>query len=126
VLNKAISVAKTRSRIKRHKTGAVITDSKGKIVSLGWSHMTMVSRARYYSMHAELHAILRANPKRLNGATIYIATVCKSGNVTSAKPCDACEAIIREVGIKSVVYTEYKEVNREKGRSMVTDTGARK
>lgn len=101
----------SRSTIKRHKTGAVIVDGKGALVSAGWSHMTLVHRAQYYSMHAELHAILRADPKRLRGSTIYVACVAgKSGNITSAKPCGACEAIIREVGITAVVFTERKEL----------------
>lgn len=113
MLPKAIKVAK-RSTIKRFKTGAVIVDRNGAIVSLGWSHMTDRRMAQYYSMHAELHAILRAEKSRLKGATMYVATIVgKSGNVTSAKPCPACEGVIASVGIKDVVFTERKVLRKK-------------
>src|ERR1043166_3812522 len=124
MLDKAMNAAK-RSSLKRHKTGAVIVDSKGVLVSIGWSHMTNTTRSQYFSMHAELHAILRADKReRLKNATIYVATIAgRSGNITTAKPCEACEAIIRSVGIKSIVYTERSDLNGNGNRNARSSRG---
>lgn len=95
--------------MRRFKTGAVIVGKDGKLLSVGWSHMTDRIMKEYHSMHAECHAILRARATRkpLRGATIYVATLSgKSGSVTSAKPCRACKALILAVGITEVIYTE--------------------
>lgn len=109
MLELAIKLAH-RSTNKRHKTGAVIVNSKtGDIISTGWSHKGQTTwKTTPWSTHAEMHAILRApHPKLLEHATIYIATVCsKSGNLTSAKPCSSCGALLSGAGIKQVIYTE--------------------
>lgn len=104
-LEKALQIA-GRSGIRRYKTGAVIVAKKGNVVSVGWSHMTCVHREEYYSMHAELHAVLRADRKTLVGSTCFVANVSgKSGAIASAKPCDACAAVLKEAGVVRIVYT---------------------
>lgn len=115
MITKAIQVAR-RSTIRRHKTGAVITDSKGNVISVGWSHVPSYSlKDTPFSMHAEHHAILRAaqSKRSVRNGRIYIATIAsKSGNVTSAKPCNVCAALLREVGIKEIIYTEREVLTR--------------
>jgi len=77
---------------------AVIADKQG-VFSWGWNS----SGPTGLGQHAEAHAISRANPKRLAGATIYVAARRrKSGSALNSRPCDACQNIIK--GCSQVVY----------------------
>jgi len=70
------------------KVGAIITDPKGYIISVGWNHMG----ASGYGTHAEHHAMSRANADRLEYSTIYVAASRKrTGKPVTAKPCDGCQ-----------------------------------
>lgn len=61
-----------------------------------------------YGMHAEHHAWLRANKKRLSRATMYVASRRKkSGSTVIAKPCLQCQQIISKVG--KVIYRDKDE-----------------
>jgi deoxycytidylate deaminase len=105
MLTEAIRIAK-RSPIRTHKTGAVIYDNKGGIISRGWSHPTTALVTTPRSMHAEMHAIMRAPPGTLRGSTIAVATLTRSGHITSGKPCCSVLKLIQHVGIKEIIYTE--------------------
>ncbi len=48
-------------------------------------------------VHAEQNAIIRGDPLRMEGATMYV----------NAKPCKICAKMIINAGIKRVVYIEY-------------------
>lgn len=83
----------TRSTCKV-QVAAVLADHAG-IFSWGWN-----SSWDGYGMHAEPHAITRANKRRLKGATIYVAARRKRNNKTvSAKPCDPCALWVRKWGL---------------------------
>ena len=74
------------------QVGAAIVDRKGRILSWGWNS----SGPDGYGMHAEHHAILRANLKRLRGATIYVASQRnRNQKCINSKPCEACHTIIK-------------------------------
>lgn len=74
-----------RSRL-NVQMAAVIIDKHDRFVSWGWNHGYI---------HAEAHAIGRANPRRLPGSFIFIAGKRrKSGNLVEAKPCPHCQALI--------------------------------
>jgi dCMP deaminase len=47
-------------------------------------------------VHAEQNAIIRGDPLRMEGATMYV----------NAKPCKICAKMIANSGIKKVVYVE--------------------
>lgn len=47
-------------------------------------------------VHAEQNAIIRGDPLRMDGATLYV----------NAKPCKICAKMIANSGIKKVVYVE--------------------
>lgn len=94
--------------------GAVLADKHG-IFSWGWNHTSLWAppNQRGESIHAEVHAIRRANPKRMRGATIYIAGVRKSsGNTVEANPCPDCFVLIKAVGIKKIVYLDKNKWER--------------
>lgn len=99
----AISIAK-RSQLKKHRTGCVIYRDDT-FVSNGWSHTGHWRVNQPYSVHAEIHAILRGRHMELGDSVAYIATVSGSGKITKAAPCLACATTLVGYGIESVVYT---------------------
>ena len=62
-------------------------------------------------LHAEMQAIVRCSKTGItdfSDCTIYIARLINSGNgIGLARPCKACRAAIKELGIKRIVYTTY-------------------
>jgi dCMP deaminase len=105
-----------RSTCLRHNIGAVIVSDKT-IVSTGFNgasrglphcleigclrdQMKIPSGTRHEvcrGVHAEQNAIIRGDPLRMDGATIYI----------NAKPCKICAKMIINAGIRKVVYIDY-------------------
>lgn len=102
----AIKIAK-RSTNRTHRTGAVITDKHGEFISCGWAHQSQhIYKQTPRSMHAEMHAIVRARPGTLVGAVIYVATLTGRGNnVTLSRPCCVCSSLLDHVGIGTVHWT---------------------
>lgn len=79
------------------QVAAIIADSHG-IYSWGWN-----SSGNGYGIHAEIHAIKRANPKRLPQSTLYvIGRRLKSGNYVDCKPCENCMKEV--VKCRKVIY----------------------
>ena len=72
------------------KVGAAIDDGGG-ILSWGWNSVGFDGMG----LHAEAHAILRANKKRLRGATIYVASMRhRNSKTVTSKPCADCQSLI--------------------------------
>lgn len=93
----------------RHRHGSIIV-RKGKIISWGINslrnHPSVCSDPKAQAgRHAEREAIRRANTN-LEGATIYVARINKTGDPLLSKPCKACQEAIEKAGIKKVIYTE--------------------
>ena len=58
------------------------------------------------TVHAELGAILGLDRSITTGATVYVARIGRNDeNFRLSKPCSMCEAALRYVGVKRVVYT---------------------
>lgn len=79
---------------------AVLTDTNSRIFAWGWNHGYV---------HAEEHALSRANPGRLYGAKITLAGCrAKSHNFVTARPCmregKMCYEQIRSRGIRRIEY----------------------
>lgn len=84
----------------RVQVGAAIADTRG-IISWGWNNV-----GSGCGIHAEAHAISRANRQRLMGAKIYVAAKrIDRRKPTLAKPCEACQALIDKWGLK-VMYRD--------------------
>lgn len=93
-----------RSTYKLFKTGAVILDKRGNIVSRGCSHPRNGIPPRP-SIHAEQHALMGAGD--VEGMTCLIVTINKTGNYAcSSKPCSFCTHILHKSGIEQVIYAE--------------------
>ena len=83
---------------------AVLSDKYG-IFSWGWNHPGPLSEG----VHAEEHAIMRANRKRLRGAKLTVAgRRKKNGNRVLSRPCDdedwSCLLLVQSTRIGTVEY----------------------
>jgi deoxycytidylate deaminase len=56
------------------------------------------------SLHAE-EACLKALGGEADGVTMYVARVNRRGEEMMSKPCNACTQLLRDAGVKKVVYT---------------------
>ena len=90
--------------------GAVISDNKGRIISWGWNHPYDKGSYETATIHAEEHAIMRANQGRLLRGKITITVAGKwgkNGNIACAKPCTGrCMPLAKKYGIDIIEYQE--------------------
>ena len=113
---KIASVVAERSTCRRHHVGAVAVRDKH-ILTTGYNgapaglkdclelgclrdEMQIPSGTRHEicrGVHAEQNAIIRGDPLRMAGGTMYV----------NAKPCNICAKMIINAGIKRVVYVEF-------------------
>ena len=85
--------------------GAVIHDSKGRIISWGWNIQNLGMDLKTFG-HAEAHALRRANRTRLRGATIVVAGfTANSGKIITTRPCLKCVTLLHRFGIRQMQYT---------------------
>lgn len=100
----------------RNTHGAVVVKG-GRVLGTGWNkdrnNPTIIDPDRIKhdcSYHAEEVAIREAG-ENLKGAVIYVARINKQGKDRDSKPCIKCSGLIKEAGIKRVIYTSEKEVH---------------
>lgn len=97
-----------------HQLGAVVV-KKRKMVGFGYNKPNKThprSGNPFKTTHAELDAILGLAKEDLVGSTIYVYREHKDGSPANSKPCQYCEMLIKQAGIKKVCYTDdgqYKE-----------------
>ncbi len=83
------------------RVGSVIVDRKGRLLSWGWNGIGPDGMG----MCAECHALIRANRKRLQGSTVFIAGFRnRTGFAVTSKPCYNCEKMLTWAGIRAVHY----------------------
>lgn len=100
----------------RNTHGAVIVKG-GRVLGTGWNRdrnsPTIIDPDRIKqdcSYHAEEVAIREAG-SNLKGAVIYVARVNRQGKDRDSLPCEKCSDLIKEAGIKRVIYTSEKGIN---------------
>jgi deoxycytidylate deaminase len=105
------------------KHGAVVVKG-GRVVGTGFNknrnsplNVSEDHIKTHCSEHAEVSAIKDAD-FNVKNAVIYVARVSKRGENRNSKPCDICFKIIKDNGIKKIIYT----VESHESRSMVVDT----
>jgi deoxycytidylate deaminase len=108
-MNKFIEMARRLSKKSayHHKIGAVVVKRR-RAIGFGFNKPRKThpkSTNPFKTVHAELDAIIGLTREELNGAEIYVVRERASGSYGSAKPCQYCEALLKEVGIKVVYYT---------------------
>jgi deoxycytidylate deaminase len=83
------------------QVGAALADSRG-VFAWGWNHV-----GRGFGIHAEDHCLLRANVKRLAGATLYVASRRRrNGKIIMSKPCEHCQMLIDAYPLKRVLWRD--------------------
>lgn len=89
----------------KYRMAAVLSDKRG-IFGWGWNHTVRIIAANAVdTVHAEEHAVGRANPRRLPGATVTVYGEKHSGKVLFARPCrERCEKILKRRGINRIEY----------------------
>jgi pyrimidine deaminase RibD-like protein len=68
----------------------------GNVISIAWN---------LESQHAEQGAINRAWRHGTKGLTAYVFRFHKDGSPALAKPCKACQIILKNAGIKRVMFS---------------------
>lgn len=58
------------------------------------------------AVHAEMNAIIAADRDKMFGATLYLAGFEDGVRIEEPKPCEMCERLIINAGIKNVVTKE--------------------
>lgn len=112
-------LAKLISKESTHfpQIGAVIYKGN-RVISLGFnkikSHPKLANEDRFFSLHAEMSAILNAK-QNLKGCTIYVYREYQDGDPALAKPCKHCMPNLIEAGISKVYYTD----NNDDGYSVL-------
>lgn len=117
-------VVSSRSTCIRRHYGAVIVKDRV-IVSTGYNgaprgsincidinkcmrkELNVPSGERYElceAVHAEQNAIINGAPDRMKDATIYIAGFEEDGSAADGRPCKLCSRMIRNAGLKEVIY----------------------
>lgn len=104
----AMRLARSASSYSDHhyQIGCVIS-VHGRPVSVGFnickSHPKYTSR-RSPSIHAEVRAIIASNCD-ISGGIAFVYRESSSGLPRLARPCNTCYNLLKEAGIKKVVYT---------------------
>lgn len=94
----------------KKKHGAIVVKS-GRVVGSGFNkfknHPDLIPENLikvHCSRHAEEVAIHEAG-KNAKGAILYVARVNNQGIDRNSKPCEECSKLIKNSGIKKVIYT---------------------
>ena len=69
------------------------------------SSLPMKHRHWVESLHAEQAALLTLDWNKLQGCSMLVVRVSKTGVFGNCRPCPMCSKIINHVGIKNVFYT---------------------
>ena len=125
---KFFELAKNASKFSdfnRTKMGSVIV-SQNRVLAIGWNSEKETALQKKYNKHrfdelspentinkehAEIAAVshllkeYKLNKLDLSKCHIFVYREHKSGEKALARPCKACEAALRHLGIKSVFYT---------------------
>lgn len=58
--------------------------------------------------HAEVRALMKLWPNKRKGTTVVNIRITAAGAVGISRPCSRCMAVLKEAGVRSVVYTDRK------------------
>jgi deoxycytidylate deaminase len=87
-----------KSNHKQHKH-AVMIFRGGALVATGYNHE---------DIHAEQVALGKLWPDHRVGTRVVSIRLRKNGELGMAKPCPKCEVMLREAGVKSVMFSNYE------------------
>ena len=95
----------------KFRLGAILTH-KNSIMSVGnnsyKTHPFLKYRTRWPFLHAEQHAIIRRGLDNCEGLNLYVIRILKNFDYAISFPCNVCQELIKEVGIRYVYYIDEK------------------
>ena len=102
----ALQLAEESNNGMTHTLCALVV-RKSKVIAIGYNSRKTSPRmdTRMNMLHAEYHAILRCPESDLRGCDVVVARARSQGKAGLARPCEACQEILRRGGIKRVFYT---------------------
>ena len=110
ILSRAIESAR-KSSMYPYRIGCVCFKGK-KILSDGFNQKRTSKcipdkyKKFIETLHAEQHAIMKIRDKTLlNGASILVVRVSRSGRLSMARPCDNCLRSIKHFGFKDIWFS---------------------
>jgi deoxycytidylate deaminase len=90
------------------RLGCVLVN-KNMVVSSGFNsyktHPALYYLTKYPYLHAEQAAILKRGLDNCKGLDMYVVRILKDGTLATSKPCKVCASMIKDVGIRRVVWT---------------------
>lgn len=93
----------------RYHVGCVIVSGNNRVAAnnVYKTHPFLLKDKLCYrrTIHAEMLALIRARFD-VSGGTAYVARLDKYGNLKMAKPCRICTDLLKEAGIKHVIYSD--------------------
>ena len=96
----------------RYTLGAILFDKCNYVTGYNRAFNCYVSqKEKSYSIHAENMAIRRGERVGIEfaKATLLVVRINKNGDLRFSKPCEICEKLIIDAGIKNIYYIdEYK------------------
>tara|TARA_R110001583_G_scaffold35701_7_gene118523 strand:- start:2387 stop:2800 length:414 start_codon:yes stop_codon:yes gene_type:complete len=96
------------------KGARVINVSHNKIKFNSFASRFRQENGEWATVHAELGSVLNVERKNTEGATVYVVRVNTTDDFRLSKPCSMCEAAMKWVGIKKVIYStsngDFKEM----------------
>jgi deoxycytidylate deaminase len=108
-MNLAEKQAKTDNTSKSYRFGTILAN-KRKLISMGvnrpYHTHTKSIGYRFDSIHAEVDCLLGVDSEKVKGATMYIFRLSRGGKPGISKPCQRCEQILRDSGVKDVYYLD--------------------
>lgn len=89
----------------KYHMASVLSDSHG-IFAWGWNYPVRIGEKGIDSVHAEEHAIKRANPRRLPGSILTVYGEKDTGKLLLSRPCkERCEALAKKHGVAKIEYS---------------------
>lgn len=96
-----------------HNIVAIVLVNKS-VVAVGWNninktHPKMAKYSEHKKKHAEVMALSKAKTKNhdLSNAQLIVYGQTKAGNQICSKPCKYCQQIIKDYGVKEVIYSSH-------------------
>lgn len=113
-LKRAISIAHIMCPINREMRTSHVAFliKKGKIVHVGWNknktHPENLNHPYHdgrTGLHAELDVCLKSGLEDLSTYEMIVIRVDRLGRMCNSRPCNGCQSIINQMGIKKVWYS---------------------
>lgn len=70
------------------------------------THPYLARLTKYPHLHAESHCILAHGIESCRGTIMYVVRTLKDGTLANAKPCEVCQGIMLDVGVRVCYYTQ--------------------